>query len=174
MDRKDAGMLEVMLDAWDRNNRILKNLLRAVPEGGMEVRVAAGSKSVREMFLHMHGTRVFFLNEDAPNFAPPFNEESWRKERDRERIAVVLDESARAMRDAVQHYVETGQALWVRFDHPLLFLVHLIWHEGYHHGQIKLALKAAGMGLEDEVIGPLTWDVFMEKGEGWVGGASRD
>lgn len=156
-------LLATLLDSWDRNNTILTNLLRAVPEGGMEALAAEGTQSVREMFLHMHGTRVFFLNEDAPEFALPFDEETWFKVRDRERIAAALDESARAMRDAVEHYVMTGQELRVRFDHPLLFLVHMIWHEGYHHGQIKLALKAAGMGLDDEAIGPATWDVFMEK-----------
>jgi uncharacterized damage-inducible protein DinB len=158
-----TGMLTVMLDAWERNNRILKNLLRAVPEAGMETRVAEGTKSVREMFLHIHGTRVFFLSEDAPEFARPLPE-GWRKTRDREQISTMLDESARAIGDAVKHYVETGQALRVRFDHPLLFLVHLIWHEGYHHGQIKLALKAAGLGLDDESIGAVTWHVFMDKG----------
>lgn len=166
---KDDGLpavmpLSVMLDAWDRNNTILKNLLHAVPPGGMEARVAPGAKSVLEMLLHMHGTRVFFLSEDAPEFALPFDEESWFKVREPERIGAALDESARAMRDAVEHYVTTGQALRVRFDHPVLFLVHLIWHEGYHHGQIKLALKVAGMEIDDEAIGPVTWDVFMEKG----------
>jgi len=32
----------------------------------------------------------------------------------------------------------------VYYDHPLLYLQHMIWHEGYHHGQIKLALKVMG------------------------------
>lgn len=164
-------MLAAMLDAWDRNNLILKNLLRAVPEAAMETRTAGGTKSLREMFLHMHGTRLFFLSEDAPEFARPLPE-GWREVRDRGQIAAMLDESAQAMRDAVQHYVESAQPMRVRFDHPLLFLVHLIWHEGYHHGQIKLALKAAGLGLDDEVIGPVTWDVFMDKREP-NGGASR-
>ncbi len=39
----------------------------------------------------------------------------------------------------------------------------MIWHEGYHHGQIKLALKLAGQALADEVTGPVTWDVWMDK-----------
>ena len=42
-------------------------------------------------------------------------------------------------------------------------LQHLIWHEGYHHGQIKLALKAAGMALPDNVVGPASWAVWMDK-----------
>jgi len=49
------------------------------------------------------------------------------------------------------------------YDHPILMLQHLIWHEGYHHGQIKLALKAAGRAFDTEEIGQVTWDVWMEK-----------
>ena len=32
------ALLEALLDSWDRNNTILMNLLRAVPEGGLEAR----------------------------------------------------------------------------------------------------------------------------------------
>jgi hypothetical protein len=39
----------------------------------------------------------------------------------------------------------------------------LIFHEGYHHGQIKLALKAAGRPLSDQDAGPLTWDVWRRR-----------
>jgi hypothetical protein len=38
--------------------------------------------------------------------------------------------------------------------------------EGYHHGQIKLALKAAGRPFDDEEIGPVTWHVWMRKTPG--------
>jgi hypothetical protein len=33
-----------------------------------------------------------------------------------------------------------------------------------HHGQIKLALKTASRPFDDETIGQLTWDVWLEKG----------
>jgi hypothetical protein len=49
----------------------------------------------------------------------------------------------------------------LHYDHPLLFLQHMIWHEGYHHGQIKLALKVAGLPVDDKQIGPRTWGVWM-------------
>jgi uncharacterized damage-inducible protein DinB len=42
-------------------------------------------------------------------------------------------------------------------------LQHMIWHEGYHHGQIKLALKLAGRAIGDEEAGPVTWGVWMRK-----------
>jgi DinB family len=31
-------------------------------------------------------------------------------------------------------------------------LQHMIWHEGYHHGQIKLALKLAGRPISRTVV----------------------
>ncbi len=34
----DHSLLEALLDSWDRNNAILLNLLRALPEGGLEAR----------------------------------------------------------------------------------------------------------------------------------------
>ena len=40
------ALLEALLDSWDRNNTVLVNLLRAVPEGGLEARAVAGSKTI--------------------------------------------------------------------------------------------------------------------------------
>ena len=51
----------------------------------------------------------------------------------------------------------------LHYDHPILLLQHMVWHEGYHHGQIKLALKVAGRPMTDEEAGPVTWDVWMRK-----------
>ena len=87
----------------------------------------------------------------------------WRSERDVERMAEMLNESAQAVRDAVRGRVEAGRDMEVRYDHPPLLIQHLVWHEGYHHGAVKLALKQAGRPFDDEAIGPLTWDVWMEK-----------
>jgi hypothetical protein len=47
--------------------------------------------------------------------------------------------------------------------HPILLLRHKVWHEGYHRGQIKLALRVAGRPMTDEEAGPVTWDVWMRK-----------
>ena len=159
----DQSLLEALLDSWDRNNTILLNLLRALPEGGLEARVIAGSPSVAEMFTHIHYVRLVFISEDAPEFARDLPENEWVDERDRGRLAQMLNDSAQAVRDAVKSRVERGQEMKLHYDHPILFLQHMIWHEGYHHGQIKLALKATGRPLTDEEAGPVTWDVWMRK-----------
>lgn len=159
----DVDLLEALLDAWDRNSVILVNLLRAVPDGGLAVRAMEGGPSVAEMFTHMHYARLVLASEDAPEFATKVPEEEWAGERDPERIAQMLNESAKAVREAVQSRVEAGRGMDLHYDHPTLMLQHLIWHEGYHHGQIKLALKLAGRPISDKEAGPVTWWVWMRK-----------
>ena len=159
----DALLLEVLLDSWDRNNTITTNLLRAIPDGTMDLKVTAGSPSIAQLFTHMHYVRAVFVAEDAPEIPVDVPKGEWTAEHDRDRLAGMLNASANAVRDAVRTRLDSGRAMDRHYDHPILMLQHLIWHEGYHQGQIKLALKIAGRAFDDEAIGPLTWDVWMEK-----------
>ncbi|MFZ1919219.1 MAG: DinB family protein [Terriglobales bacterium] len=156
-------LLDALLDSWDRNNAILVNLLRILPDGVMEARAMQDSPSVAEMFMHIYYVRLVFVSEDAPEFARPMPEGEWKAERDRDRIAQRLHESAQAVRDAVKGRLEAGCAMDVHYDHPILLLQHMVWHEGYHHGQIKLLLKLAGRPLENKTAGPVTWRLWMNK-----------
>jgi uncharacterized damage-inducible protein DinB len=162
-DAPDQALLEALLDSWDRNNTILLNLLRALPDGGLEARAMEGGPSVAELFTHIHYVRLVFVFEDAPEFARGVPTEEWAAERDPGRIAQALNDSARAVRDAVKSRIETGRDMNLHYDHPILLLQHMLWHEGYHHGQIKLALKVTGRPIADKKAGPVTWGVWMRK-----------
>jgi uncharacterized damage-inducible protein DinB len=156
-------LLDALLDSWARNNTILVNLLRALAEGALDAKALPDGPSIARLFTHIHYVRLIFVSEDAPEFAKPVPESEWAVEYDRERIAQKLNDSAAAVREAVVGRLEAGREMDVHYDHPILFLQHMIWHEGYHHGQMKLALKAAGMPLDDEEIGAVTWGVWMRK-----------
>src|SRR6266436_994257 len=93
-DAPDQRLLEALLDSWDRNNTILLNLLRALPEGGLEARAMEGSPSIAELFTHIHFVRLVFVSEDAPEFARELPKEEWVVERDPGRIAQMLNDSA--------------------------------------------------------------------------------
>ena len=162
-NRDDLNLLEALLDSWDRNNTILVNLLRALPAETLGATAMQGSPSVAELFTHIHYVRLIFVSEDAPEFARELPGEEWSAEQDPARIAQMLNDSAQAVREAVQGRLAAGRAMDLHYDHPILFLQHMIWHEGYHHGQIKLALKAAGHPLPDKEIGQRTWRVWMNK-----------
>jgi uncharacterized damage-inducible protein DinB len=158
----EISLLDAVLDSWDRNNRILVNLLRALPAEALGTTVRAGGQTVAQLFTHIHYVRLVFISEDAPELGGALPEE-YVDERDADRIAGMLGESALAVRNAVKDRTESGRPMNVHYDHPILFLQHMIWHEGYHHGQIKLALKIAGRPLADKDVGRGTWGVWMLK-----------
>ena len=156
-------LLKILLDSWDRGNTILVNLLRALPEQRLAIRAMEGSPSVAQIFTHIHYVRLIFVQEDAPEFAVKVPEEEWSAECNPARIEQMLNESARTVRDAVKGRLAAAQEMDLHYDHPILFLQHMIWHEGYHHGQIKLALKLAGYPLSNAEAGPISWRVWMNK-----------
>ena len=158
------ALLEALLDSWDRNNRILVGLLRLVPSDALDIRPVGDSPSIGELFAHVHFVRLVFVLEDAPEFARPLPDGEWTVERDVDRLVEMLHDSAQAVGEAVRGRLASGRPMNQHYDHPLLMLQHLIWHEGYHHGQIKLALKLAGRPLPDAAAGPVTWSVWMLKG----------
>ena len=163
MSGADQRLLEVLLDSWDRNNTIMVNLLRVIPEGGLDVKATPSSASVAQQFTHIHHERLVSVFEEAPEFAKAVPKDEWMVERDRDRLATMLNDSAAAVRDAVEGRVLAGRDLDLHYDHPLLLLQLLLWHEGYHHGQIKLALKLAHQAIADDQAGPLTWDIWRGK-----------
>ena len=159
----DPTLLDALLDSWDRNNRILLGLLRLLPPDTLDLRPIPSSPSVGELFCHIHYVRLIFVLEDAPEFAKPMPEGEWRTERNVDRLSAMLNESAKAVRDAVRGRLASGRPMDQHYDHPLLMFQHFIWHAGYHHGQIKLTLKLAGRPVSNHDAGPATWRVWMLK-----------
>jgi hypothetical protein len=108
-DTREQRLLGALLDSWDRNNIILVNLLHALPAGGLATRAMEGGPSIAQLFTHINYGRHVLVFEDAPEFARKVPEEEWEIELDPGRIAEMLNESARAVRDAVKSRVEAGR-----------------------------------------------------------------
>ena len=163
------ALLDVVLDSWDRNNEILINLLEAIPQGGLEARATETSPTVGQMFAHLHHERMVSVQEEAPEAAGDVPRVEWADERDPARIAEMLRDSGERVGRAVRGRVEAGEEMDLSYDHPILLIQLLIFHEAYHHGQIKLALKVAGLALGDDVAGPRTWAVWRRRrGKPWL------
>jgi uncharacterized damage-inducible protein DinB len=156
-------LLEPLLDSWHRNNTIMHNLLRVIPESSLGIRATGDSATIAAIFMHIIYIRLVHVYEDAPEFAQAVPEEEWADKRDRTYLERMLTESANAVHEAVKGRLEANQDMNLHYDHPMLMLQHLIWHEGYHHGQIKLTLKLAGHPIPDEDIGVGTWGIWMDK-----------
>ena len=110
------NLLEALLDSWDRNNRITVNLLRALPDGVMDLAAAPGSPTIAQLFTHMHYVRLVFVEEDAPEFTRPMVGGEWDAEHNRAQLEAWLYESAQAVRDAVTSRFESGRAMERHYD----------------------------------------------------------
>ena len=163
MDSAERRLLDQLLDSWDRNNTIHLGMLRALAPGDLDLRAMPGSPTIARMFMHIHYVRLVFVQEDAPESAVDVPAEEWQSERDPSRIAAMLNESAIVVADAVRKKLEQQREMDLHYDHPILLLQHMLWHEGYHHGQMKLALKLADRAMSNDVAGPLSWRVWMNK-----------
>ncbi len=160
------SVFEALLNSYQRNNTILLNLLHTLPEGGQEARALEGSPSIAEQYAHMQQTRLFWLSQVAPEFTTGMHQlyrqvgEERVAEREPARIEQALNQSAHAVCEAVRDRLHSGQTMkgpHASYDHPILLLQHLLWHEGYHVGQIKLALKAFGYKMPEEVEEKAIW-----------------
>ena len=160
---QESPLLDAVLDSWDRHSQVLLNLLGLIPTRGLDARVREGSPTVSQMFTHMHHERMVSVLENAPEFAGQVPAEEWHHERDANRIAEILCESAKRVRDAVKGRILANRILDRDFAHPIQLLQFLIFHEGYHHGQIKSALKSAGCPIADDDAGPAIWDVWRAR-----------
>lgn len=159
----DLSLLNALLDSWDRNNVVLLNLLRIVPAGGLQARATESSPTVSQMFMHMHHERMISVSEEAPEICPKVPDQEWTSESSPDRIAQLLKESAKAVQAAVKSRVETGRQMELNYAHPIHLIQLLIFHEGYHHGQIKLALKMAGHPISDDTAGEFVWDIWRNR-----------
>ena len=159
-------LLDAILESWDRSNEILQGLLQALPEGGLDARATPDSPTVAQQLAHIHHERLISVSEEAPELAPAVPREEWVAGGGRDVLARQLAESAVVVRDAVRSRILAGRGLDRNYDHPVLLLQLLLWHEAYHHGQIKLALKVAGRAIDDDTAGPFTWDVWRVRRRG--------
>ncbi len=156
-------VLDAVFDAWDRNNTVLVNLLRAIPAGGLDARATATSPTVAQMFAHVHHERLASVSENAPECAGEVLYDEWAPALDVETMAALLLDSGKRVRQAVEARIHIDRGFDCSYAHPIQLVPFLIFHEAYHHGQIKLALKAAGCPISDDLAGPLTWDVWRAR-----------
>jgi len=92
----DPRLLEALLDSWDRNNTILRNLLRALPR--VAWRSDDGGQPLDRGAVHAHHyVSTYFVSEDAPEFARDLPEQNGGAS-GTDRLAQRLDESAQAVR----------------------------------------------------------------------------
>ena len=144
----------ILLDSWDRQCRIVKALSSLIDESNRNVKPSEDGWSVDFQLAHIHGVRHYWLSQVDPERAKAVESsfiDGWQTPiSDLDKIKSLLDESHLAVREAVAAAIATGGHPVGGYDNPILFLQHMIWHEGWHVGLIVLAFRLAGQELPQE------------------------
>jgi uncharacterized damage-inducible protein DinB len=148
MDLTDA-----LLDSWDRQCRIVDALTSLVDESNRHVKPSEDGWPLDHQLAHIHLVRQYWLSQVAPDQAKTLSDtftDGWTTPiTDLDAIKSSLKESAVAVREGTKQALQNGVPVG-GYDHPVLFLQHMVWHEGWHVGLIMLGLRLAGQEPTDE------------------------
>ena len=145
---------EALLDSWDRQCRIVNAVAARIDESNRHLKPSEDGWPLDRQLAHIHNVRHSFLSNVAPTVAESVGKsfvDGWQTPiQDLARIKELLLESGVAVREVVREALQNdvGQIGW--YDNPILFLQHMVWHEGWHVGLIFLALRLAGQEPPEE------------------------
>ncbi len=150
--------MEPLIETWRINCRINQYLLEAIPDAGLEVKLAKG-KSVVGNFTHIHNVRLMWLKAAAPAL--------WEGQTKFEEAAATKEELARRILEsdeAITRLVESAGSPDGKIKgfkpHAAAFVGYLIAHEQFHRTCVELALRQHGTPLDDRTsYGMWEWGV---------------
>ena len=152
---KATDVTEALLDSWDRQCRIVDAVMTRIDESNKHIKPSEDGMALDEQLAHMHNTRKYFLKNIAPEFATPLGrsyiDDKGTPVQDLEELKAMVRASGVAVREATAELLEKNGVAKVGFyDNPVLYLQHMVWHEGWHVGLIFLALRLAGQEPPEE------------------------
>ena len=161
-----------LLDSWDRQCRIVASVASLIDEANRKAKSSDDGLSLDAHLGHMHQVRRFFLSQVAPghagNLAGVFQEDRETPLDDLNAIKAALEASGAAVRAAVEEALQIGGPMKsenITYDNPVLFLQHMVWHDGWHIGLIFLALRKNGQEPPEEWEEPNVWGLWRT--ESW-------
>lgn len=155
---------EALLDSWDRQCRIVNAVASLIDEANRHVQPSDDGWGLDRHLSHMNGVRRFFLSQVAPehaaNLASASADDQGTPLADLDAIKACLKASEKAVREAVRERLDKGGPMagtHVVYDNAVLFLQHMVWHDGWHVGLIFLALRLNGQEPPEEWEEPNVW-----------------
>ena len=149
-DAQPQDLAEVILESWDRQTQILTNICSLIGETEKNLKPSDDGMPLYEQMCHIHEVRYGWLSKVSPELATTLgdtytqNGETWVPIDDLDEIRRQLALSGAAIATGMREHLKAGTARVGPYTHPIHFLQHMIWHEGYHFALITLALRLGG------------------------------
>lgn len=152
-------MDESILDALTTSNRVSLYILASITPHALAATAGGKGRSVGSMFAHLHNSRLMWLDAAAKDLAAGVSKVEKVDTGDRDLLARSLEASGEAMAELVRRAL-AGKRITGFKRSPAAFVGYLVAHDGYHWGEIGIALNQGGVPLDRTVAyGMWEWGV---------------
>lgn len=138
-----------ILESWRRQSLCLTNLMGRLNPKLLKAKSSKDGWTIAYHLCHIHECRVYWLSKASGVMHPELIDlyhqigEVWYPSESLTEIREQLALSEQAIQKWVAENINNKSA-GGPYDHPILFLQHMVWHEGYHFALLTLALRTAG------------------------------
>ena len=140
-------MSDALLETWAINGRVVLYVLAAAADAGLAGQGATRGRGAGEMFAHLHNVRLMWLQSAAPDLLGNLTKLEKAVAGDKAALTRALTDSAAAIGQMLARALPAGKVKGFK-PHAAAFVGYLISHEGYHLGEIGVALQQSGHPLD--------------------------
>ena len=162
-------LAQTLIESWRRQCRCIDNIASLMDADLLQAKPSEDGWTLAFHLCHIHETRAYWLKQTTgqanPDLVDLYHQEGdeWIPSNDLEHIRKQLAASEGAISDwLAAHLSDEGAA--GPYDHPVFFLQHMMWHEGWHAGLIMLGLRLAGHEPPEEWEDPNLWGQWRNYG----------
>ena len=149
-----------IVETWAIHNRINLYLLDAIPDDALGSSLPTKSRTVHDLFAHMHNVRLMWLKSAAPALLKGLNKLETKIVGNKRDLRSALESSGQAIESLLNQAIADGGKVKGFKPHAVAFLGYLISHESHHRGQIGWALKSSGRPLDQKTaFGLWEWGI---------------
>ena len=153
-------MEDQLLETWAIHNRINLYMLDAIPDDALGASLPTKSRTVYDLFAHIHNVRLLWLKSAAPALLDGLHKLETKTVGDKRELRAAIESSGRAIESLLKHALADGGKIKGFKPHAVAFLGYLISHESHHRGQAGWALKSSGKPLDQKTaFGLWEWGV---------------
>lgn len=166
-------LAEVLLESWKRQAAIVDNVAGLVTEELRHAKPSSDGEGLDWHLAHVQQVRLMWLSQVSPTYTADqvklFEED--KPLADLDKIRTELKRSAVAVEAAMREFLASGaEKVGGKvgfYDHPIFYLQHMVWHEGWHVGLIFLGLRLAGHEPAEEWEESNVWSLWRTENYGW-------
>ena len=162
-------LAEALIESWSRQSKAIDNLASLLNAELLETKPSPDGWTLAFHLCHLVETRVYWLRHTSSQPYAEFEDlyhqegDEWIPNKDLEVIRANLKQSSEAIASWLASNLHRTDSAGP-YDHPAIYLQHMVWHEGWHAGLIMLGLRLAGKEPPEEWEDPNIWGLWRNWG----------